>query len=137
MTELGLTLDSLGPAEQRGLVSVTDEVVLRHPLLRSVVRSRTPLATRVSCYRALASAASGYFRTWYLAAAATGPDGALAAALDAVANEARERHGMAASASTLLRAAELTEDPDLRAERLLRAAADSQLAGDSSSALSR
>jgi DNA-binding CsgD family transcriptional regulator len=131
--ELGLTLDSLGPAEQRGLLSLTNEVTLRHPLLRSVIRARTPLATRVSCYRALASAAQGYFRTWYLAAAATGPDSALAAALEDVVDEARQREGMAASAKTLFRAAELTEDPAMRAERLLRAAQDSHMAGDSRS----
>jgi DNA-binding CsgD family transcriptional regulator len=136
LAELGLTLDNLGPAEQRGLLSVTNEIALRHPLLRSVVSSRTSLATRVSCYRALASAAQGHFKIWYLSAASTGPDKALAAALEAVADEARQRHGMAASATTLFRAAELTEDPVVRAERLLRAAQDSHLAGDSRAAVS-
>jgi hypothetical protein len=52
---LGLSLSSLEPAERLGLVACTaGGIGLRHPLLRSVVLTRTPLADRVSAYRALA-----------------------------------------------------------------------------------
>jgi DNA-binding CsgD family transcriptional regulator len=133
---LGLSLSSLEPAERLGLVAFTDSGIgLRHPLLRSVVLTRTPLAERVCAYRALADAADGYSRSWYLAAAAIGPNEEVAAALVASADEARQRNGLRASARTLRRAAELTTNPDLRAERLLQAAHDAHLAGDSSSAV--
>jgi DNA-binding CsgD family transcriptional regulator len=133
---LGLSLASLGPAEQLGLVaSSADAIRLRHPLLRSVVLARTPLADRVSAYRALAEIADGYSRSWYLAAAAIGPDEAVATALVAAAGEARQRNGLRASARTLHRAAELTANPSVRAERLLQAAHDAHLAGDSRGAV--
>jgi DNA-binding CsgD family transcriptional regulator len=133
---LGLSLSSLEPAERLGLVACTPTGIgLRHPLLRSLVLTRTPLADRVSAYRALAGAADGYSRSWYLAAAAIGPNEEAAAALVASANEARQRNGLRASAQTLRRAAELTATPQLRAERLLQAAQDAHLAGDSSSAV--
>jgi ATP/maltotriose-dependent transcriptional regulator MalT len=133
---LGLSLSSLEPAERLGLVAyLADGIGLRHPLLRSLVLRRTPLADRVSAYRALADAADGYSRSWYLAAAAIGPDEAAAGALAAAADEARQRNGLRGSARTLHRAAELTASPGMRAERLLQAAHDAHLAGDSSSAL--
>ncbi len=133
---LGLSLSSLEPAERLGLVACTDGGIgLRHPLLRSLVLTRTPLADRVSAYRALADAADGYSRSWYLAAASIGPDEEVADALVASADEARQRNGLRASASTLRRAAELTANPKVRAERLLQAAHDAHLAGDSSSAV--
>ena len=132
----GLSLASLGPAERLGLVaSSADAIRLSHPLLRSVVLARTPLAGRVAGYRALAEIADGYSRAWYLAAAAIGPDEAVATALVAAAGEARQRNGLRASARTLHRAAELTANPSVRAERLLQAAHDAHLAGDSSSAV--
>ncbi len=96
---------------------------------------RTPLAKRVSAYRALAGAADGYSRSWYLAAAAIGPDEAAAGALVAAADEARQGNGLRAAARTLHRAAELTVNPEMRAKRLLNAAHDAHLAGNSSSAL--
>jgi DNA-binding CsgD family transcriptional regulator len=133
---LGLSLSSLKPAERLGLVAyAAGGINLRHPLLRSLVLTRTPLADRVSAYRALADAADGYSRSWYLAAAAIGPVEEVAAALVASADEARRRNGLRASARTLRRAAELTKNPELRAERLLQAAHDAHLAGDSSSAV--
>jgi hypothetical protein len=133
---LGLSLSSLEPAERLGLVACTaGGIGLRHPLLRSVVLTRTPLADRVSAYRALAEAADGFSRSWYLAAAAIGPDEEVAGALVAAADEARQRNGLRASAQTLHRAAELTANPGMRAERLLQAAHDAHLAGDSSSAV--
>jgi DNA-binding CsgD family transcriptional regulator len=133
---LGLPLSSLEPAERLGLVACTaDGIGLRHPLLRSLVLTRTSLADRVSAYRALAGAADGYSRSWYLAAAAIGPDEEVAGALVAAADEARQRNGLRASARTLRRAAELTSDPRMRAERLRQAAHDAHLAGDSSSAV--
>ena len=52
--------------------------------------------------------ADGYSRAWYLAAAAIGPDEAVATALVAAAGEARQRNGLRASARTLHMAAELT-----------------------------
>jgi DNA-binding CsgD family transcriptional regulator len=133
---LGLSLSSLEPAERLGLVAgTTDGIGLRHPLLRSLVLTRTPLADRVSAYRALAEAADGYSRSWYLAAATIGPDEEVAGALVAAADEARQRNGLRASARTLHRAAELTANPSMRAGRLLQAAHDAHLAGDSSSAV--
>jgi DNA-binding CsgD family transcriptional regulator len=136
LTSLGLSLASLGPAERLGLVaSSADAIRLRHPLLRPVVLARTPLAERVAGYRALAEMADGYSRSWYLAAAAIGPDESVATALVAAASEARQRNGLRASARTLHRAAELTANPSVRAERLLQAAHDAHLAGDSPSAV--
>jgi DNA-binding CsgD family transcriptional regulator/tetratricopeptide (TPR) repeat protein len=136
LKSLGLSLASLGPAERLGLVaSSANAIRLRHPLLRPVVLARTPLAARVAGYRALAEIANDYSRSWYLAAAAIGPDEAVARALVAAAGEACQRNGLRASARTLHRAAELTANPSVRAERLLHAAHDAHLAGDSSSAV--
>jgi DNA-binding CsgD family transcriptional regulator len=129
---LRLSLGSLAPAERRGLVRTADgQIQLRHPLMRPVVVSRTPLWARAAACRALAAAAGGHLRAWYLAAAATGPDDATAEALTAAAADARQRHGYGASARTWRRAAELTADHGMRATRLLRAATDAYLAGDS------
>jgi DNA-binding CsgD family transcriptional regulator len=136
LKSLGLSLASLGPAERLGLVATSAHAIqLRHPLLRPVVLARTPLAERVAGYRALAEVADGYSRSWYLAAAALGPDESVATALVAAAGEARQRNGLRASARTLHRAAELTANPSVRAERLLNAAHDAHLAGDSSRAV--
>jgi DNA-binding CsgD family transcriptional regulator len=131
LSTLGVSLRSLAGAERLGLVAYqAGEIRLRHPLLRSVILARTPLATRVSAYRALADVADGHARVLYLAAAAIGPDEGVASALVAAAGEARRRNGLWASARTLHRAAELTDDRLLRAERLLKAAYDAHLAGD-------
>jgi tetratricopeptide (TPR) repeat protein len=136
LDRLGVSLQSLAPAERLGLIRYVDgEVHLRHPLLRSVVFARTPLATRVRAFEALAGAADGYLRTWYLAEAATGPDEALASALAAASGNARERNGFGASARILRRAAELTDAGPLRADRLLQAAHDAHLAGDAHAAV--
>ena len=122
---LRLSLASLAPAERRGLVRTVDgQIQLRHPLMRPVVVGRTPLWARAAACRALAGAAGGHLRAWYLAAAATGPDDAAAEALAAAAVDARQRHGYGASARTWRRAAELTADHGMRARRLLRAATD-------------
>ena len=133
---LQLSLSSLAAAERRGLVRTVDgEIQLRHPLMRPVVVGRTPLWARAAACRALAGAAHGHLRAWYLAAAATGPDDATAEALAAAAADARQRHGYGASARTWRRAAELTADYGMRATRLLRAASDAYLAGDSAAAV--
>jgi DNA-binding CsgD family transcriptional regulator len=133
---LRLSLSSLAAAERRGLVRTVDgEIQLRHPLMRPVVVGRTPLSARAAACRALAGAAGGHLRAWYLAAAATGPDDATAEALAAAAADARQRHGYGASARTWRRAAELTADHGIRATRLLRAATDAYLAGDSAAAV--
>ncbi len=136
LKSLGLSLTSLSPAERLGLVARRSEGIrLRHPLLRSVVIARAPVADRVAGYHALAEAADGFSRSWYLAAAALGPDEQVASALVVAAEDARRRNGLWASARTLHRAAELTANPVVRGERLLHAAHDAHLAGDSSSAV--
>ena len=133
---LRLSLGSLAPAERRGLVRTVDgQIQLRHPLMRPVVVGRTPLWAKTAACRTLAAVAGGHLRAWYLAAAATGPDDAIAEALTAAATDARQRHGYGASARTWRRAAELTADHGMRATRLLRAATDSYLAGDSAAAV--
>jgi DNA-binding CsgD family transcriptional regulator len=131
----GLTLAALAPAEAAGLVSATEQAVeFRHPVLRAVILRSTPLAQRLAAYRSLALTSSGPLRAWYLAAAATGPDEHAANALTAAAHEARRQGAFEGSAAAWRRAAELTDDPDVRAERLLNAAGDAFLGGASTDA---
>ena len=132
LNALRLSLGSLAAAERRGLVQAVDgQIQLRHPLIRPVVMSRTPLCRRVEAYQALAGVAGADLRAWYLAAAATGTDDAAAEALAATAARARQRNGYSAAARAWRRAAELTGDQDMRAMRLLNGATDAHLAGDS------
>ncbi|MET0929070.1 MAG: LuxR family transcriptional regulator [Aeromicrobium sp.] len=53
LADLGLDVDDLGPAEACGLLRVGPRgVVLRHPLLRHVVRDATPVPARWKVYQA-------------------------------------------------------------------------------------
>ena len=126
---------AIDEAEERGiLVRDGGRVSFRHPLLRSAAwRLATP-AQRRAAHLALAGALGGEAaraaRTWHLAEAAAGRDDALAGELVAVAEEDRTRRGFAAAAAALERAALLTTDPGLAAERLAAAVGDAFLAGD-------
>lgn len=57
LADLDLDVDDLGPAEECGLLRVGARgLVLRHPLLRQVVRDATPVPARWKVYQALARA---------------------------------------------------------------------------------
>jgi tetratricopeptide (TPR) repeat protein len=126
---------AIDEAEERGiLVRDGGSVAFRHPLLRSAAwRLATP-AQRRAAHLALAGALPGEaaraVRTWHLAEAAAEPDDSLAGELVAVAEEDRTRRGFAAASAALERAALLTTDPGLAAERLAAAVGDAFLAGD-------
>ncbi len=130
-----LGLEDLEPAERQGLVHVAgDQVRLRHPLLRCVLIDGTPLAVRVVTYQALASLATPDLSAWYLSQATIGPDREVADRLVAAAESARRRSGYSTAKRLSKRAAELTAEDSARADRLITAAVDAQLAGDARSA---
>jgi DNA-binding CsgD family transcriptional regulator len=135
LDKVQLGLADLEPAEQQGLVHVdSDQVTLRHPLLRRVLIDSTPLAVRLPTYRALADLAGPDLRAWYLSHATVGPDREVADRLVEAAEDTRRRSGYSAALRLSKRAAELTADDAKRADRLLAAATDAQLAGDARSA---
>jgi DNA-binding CsgD family transcriptional regulator len=133
---LGVGVSDLPPAQDAGLVFVDEEDRLRfrHPLVRAAIHQRAPLPERLAAHRALAAACDPVqdpdHRAWHLAAAATGPDEEVAAALQQTAGRARERSGHAAAAAAYERAARLSTDPAARAERLVLAAESASEAGE-------
>ncbi|MGW4378952.1 AAA family ATPase [Kitasatospora sp. NPDC004531] len=125
-------LRALEPAERAGLVRVEEGLLrLRHPLVRSAIYGAASFAERRDAHLALASALAHEpdRQAWHLAAAATGPDDAVADALAASAERSRSRGGHAAAAAALERAADLTPDPEQRARRLLAAARSAMFGG--------
>jgi DNA-binding CsgD family transcriptional regulator len=129
---LGLEFDALQAAEDEGLVSIErGRVVLRHPLLRSVAYHALSPHEQREVHAALATAlerpSDVERRAWHRAAAALGPDEAVARGLDDVARNAERRGALATTAHGFARAASLSDDDDARATRLL-AGADAWLA---------
>jgi DNA-binding CsgD family transcriptional regulator len=137
--QLGLGVETAGPAEATGLITLGARVIFRHPLLRSAIYRAASAEERRSVHRALAAATDPDLdpdrRAWHLAAATLAPDEDVAAELERSADRARARGGLAAAAAFLERAARLTPEPELRARRELTAAQAKHDAGAPDKAL--
>ena len=144
---LGARPEDLRPAEDCGLVRLdqAQRLAFRHPLLRSAVHRRAPLAQRLAVHRALADALAvggaavgggaddgerAGRRAWHLALAATGPDEEVAAGLERAAEHATLRGGHAGAAAAYERAARLSPDPAEAARRDAWAAEAAAVAGE-------
>ncbi|MFE3174636.1 AAA family ATPase [Amycolatopsis sp. NPDC059090] len=115
----------LSPAVDARLVEfAVGCVTFRHPLMRSAIPAAATLGDRRRAQLALAETVREQpdRRAWHQARAASGPDETVAAALESAADRARRRGGAAAAIAALEQAARLSENPDARADRLLRAA---------------
>jgi DNA-binding CsgD family transcriptional regulator len=135
-----LPAGALDAAESAGLISIEGpQVTFRHPLIRSAIFQAADPVDRRNAHKALAEALDDEQfadrRAWHLAAAATAPDEAVAAALERTAQWSKSRRGYGEAARALIRAASLTPSPVSRARRLLDAAKALQLAGKSVDAL--
>jgi DNA-binding CsgD family transcriptional regulator len=130
---LGLATDAAAPAESADLLAVDKRITFRHPLLRAALYDAARPEDRRAVHAALAESTDPELdpdrRAWHRAYATLAPDEDVAAELERSAGRARARGGLAAEGAFLERAAELTPDPALRAQRTLAAAERKRLAG--------
>ena len=123
---LGIPAVDATDATSDGLLTVSDRVTFRHPLVRSAIYGSAGTRERRDAHLALAQATDGDVdpdrRAWHLAAAAASPDEEVALELEHSAGRAQARGGLAAAAAFLQRAVALTGDPARRADRALAAA---------------
>ncbi|TCP57046.1 putative ATPase [Tamaricihabitans halophyticus] len=135
-TNLGAGLADLAPAERNEIVRYVDgRLDFRHPLIRSAVYQAASSHERITVHTELATAfgelGNPCQRAWHLAAAATGPDEAVARALVEAAEADRAFGGYSAVTAAYERAAALSPDPEARGSRLLAAAYAAYEAGES------
>lgn len=130
---LGVDDSAWASAERSGLLGITGETVaVRHPLVRSALYQAATSFERRQVHRVLADAVAPTDpdrATWHRAAAAEGPDGAVAEALQDVATRAEQRGGHVAATDAYERSAALTAAEGTRAERLFGAARTAWAAG--------
>ena len=129
--DLGIPDSAAVAAEAAGLIGFSPEAHFAHPLVRSAVYHAATGAQRRRVHGALAGASKvdPVSRAWHLAAATPRRDERVAAAVESAADQSRSRGGYPATALLLERAAQLTPDPERRAERELAAAQAHLLAG--------
>jgi DNA-binding CsgD family transcriptional regulator len=122
----GVPRSAAAAAESGQLIDIGSHVRFHHPLVRSAAYAAGTLDDRCAAHAALAAATDAEIdperRVWHLAAAATGPDEAVALQLEQMAAAAQARAGLAAAAAFLERSVQLSADPQRRAERALAAA---------------
>jgi DNA-binding CsgD family transcriptional regulator len=125
-TTLGIPRSAAAGAEAERLIEIGLHVRFHHPLVRSAAYAAGAAGDRAAAHSALAGAtdpeAYPERRVWHLAAAATGPDEAVASELERMAAAAQARGGLAGAAAFLERSVQLTAEPERRAERALAAA---------------
>jgi DNA-binding CsgD family transcriptional regulator/tetratricopeptide (TPR) repeat protein len=131
---LGIDAEALTEVERSGLVSVSeDQLVLRHPLVRSALYTAAPTEERRQVHTALAEVLTreedADRRAWHRSAAVVEPDESVVDDLVDAARRAESRGGHEAAAAAGERAAELTADQGRRAERLYQAARAAWVAG--------
>ncbi|HEX4288672.1 MAG TPA: AAA family ATPase, partial [Trebonia sp.] len=123
---LGIEAEAVAPAADSGLLTISERVMFRHPLVRSAVYRAASPSERRAAHQALAAAtdpqADPDRRAWHRAEATLGPDEEVASELECSAGRAQARGGLAAAAAFLERSATLTLDPGRRAGRALAAA---------------
>lgn len=127
-----MTLADLNEIEEAQLAEMRPgRLIWHHPLIRSVAYHGSPPEARRAAHRAVAAALprDDPRGPWHLAAATAAPDESVAAALEESATEAGRRGGYASAARARRRSADLTPDLERKAERLIRAADDYELAG--------
>ena len=136
---LGVAPAAAEAAEAAGLLKLGMRVMFRHPLVRSAVYRAAAPDERRRVHRALATATDPDMdpdrRAWHAALGASGPDEAIAAALERSAGRAQARGGLAAAAAFLVRAVELSPEASARGGRALDAAEAMYLAGSAEDAL--
>src|SRR6266516_2593386 len=124
--KLGLGPGATAAADAEQLLSIGSRVRFRHPLVRSAAYVAGSPEDRRAAHLTLAAATDAQAdperRVWHLAAAATGPDEDVAAALEQAAAKIQARAGLAASAAFLRQSVMLTAEPGRHTERALAAA---------------
>ncbi|WP_148575390.1 helix-turn-helix transcriptional regulator [Nocardioides caldifontis] len=141
---LGVADVAFAEVETSGLLLVDGDLVhVRHPLVRSALYQSATASERRAAHVALADALARVDATvngtgpgddtdrgtWHRAAAADGPDEAVAAQLAALGARAESRGGSAAAAAAYERAAHLSIRDDARAQRLFAAARNAYATG--------
>ncbi|WP_030161695.1 AAA family ATPase [Glycomyces sp. NRRL B-16210] len=123
--KLGAALTDLAPAEADDLVRYEGgRFTFGHPLIRTAAYQGAPVFRRLEAHRIFADVleSEDHRRPFHLAAAATGPDESVAAALEASAECASTCGGHNVEYAVFERAAEFTPEGPERGRRLLRAA---------------
>ena len=135
LTGTEVPIDTIQPAVTARLVTVDEqyEMRFRHPLLRSALRQQAAPGDRRRVHAALAEVLSGSPERglWHQAAAAAGPDEALARELTEVAVRAARRQAVGPALAAVNRAVQLSQDPAERGHRQLWACALAHEQGDS------
>lgn len=129
---LGLHLSALGSAEREGLVSVADQrLAFQHPLVAAAILHEVSPEDRRAAHSVLAAVitADANRAAWHAASACLDPDATAAEALAGVGTRIQLSGAPAAASAAFERAAALSPEPGLRAERLLLAAEAALLAG--------
>ena len=122
---LTVTEADIQPAIDARLVRLDgDRVVFSHPLIASAIYQSMTVGDRQRIHRALAQVipAGNDRRVWHQAAALLGPDDAVAAELEALADRASRRGAVTVSIAALDRAAGLATSKARQAELMLRSA---------------
>ena len=138
-SSLGVDSSVIHVAEQSQLlVTDRDTVRVRHPLVRSAVYQAATGHERRAAHRAIAEALVGGDdpdrQAWHWAASVEGPDPGVVDALLGAAARAERRGGHLAAGAAYERAAELTKDEHVRAERQYAAARNAWAGGDAARA---